>query len=148
MALSNLSEEVQYELLQVICNICMSEFAYKELVPIDYNINIIYLKKCFMSYWKITDEEFNDKFPMGIPKFKADDHLFDTYIQFMIDKNYPERDEYLHTLDEIYMMFRALYETEASEEIWIERVEIRTSMDLSGNIFRHPTVILGGIMLD
>jgi hypothetical protein len=148
MALSKLSEEVQCELLWVICNICICESAYKELVQVDYNIDKLYLKKCFMIYWSITDEEFNAKFPIGIPDFKADEHLFESYMQFMLDKNYPERDEYLHTVDEIYMTLQTIYENEETDGIWIEDVEIRTSIDLNDSIFKHPTVILGGIMLD
>jgi hypothetical protein len=144
MALSKLSEEVQCELLEVICDICLYPICYKRLVLDDYNIDTKYLKECFMVHWKITDEEFNTKFPTGIPEFRADENLFSAYIQFMLDKNYPEHDEYLHTVDDIYMLLQKI----ESEYIWIEEVEIITSLGLNDNIFRHPLVVVGGVMFD
>jgi hypothetical protein len=144
MALTILPEDVQIELLEVLANICLSKSMYNKLVPVDYNVNVDVLKGFFIIYYKITDEEFEAKFPTGIPAFKADTRLFTNYIQIFKDKNFPEFDDYVESLDEMYI---SILNTE-SNGIWIEDVVMSTSYDSDNNPFKMPIVYLGGVVVE
>lgn len=142
MALECLSDELKIELLKVLSKICLNETEYNKLVVVDYTINRVYLTEYFIKHWKITDEEFNTKFPIGIPEFNADSLLFKHYIDLVKEKNYPEFDEYVNTLDELRM---AIHNSE-SEQIWIESVEMTFGTDKYNNPYRFPVIYIGGFV--
>ena len=142
MALEGLSEDVKIEVLKVLSKICLNKFKYNKLVNIDYTINKVYLTEYFIKHWKLTNEEFNTKFPIGIPEFKANSLLFKLYIQVNKEKNYPEFDEYVNTLDELWL---SINNTE-SEQIWIESIEMLFGTDKYNNLYTFPVIYIGGFV--